>query len=97
MYWPLISGNRVKVEGAFSSDDITLLCEAAINSLGIALLPEDLIREHLQQGSLVPVLGDILGTEMQIAVVYPDRHFLLPQVRVFIDAVVGWVASELEK
>ena len=95
MFWPLISGNRIKVEGTFSSDDITLLCEAAINSLGIALLPEDLIREHLRQGALVPVLRDILGTEMQIAVVYPDRQFLMPQVRVFIDAVVSWVTSEL--
>ncbi|MGN5526526.1 LysR family transcriptional regulator [Pantoea sp. BS_4] len=97
MYWPLISGNRIKVEATFSSDDITLLCEAAINSLGIALLPEDLIREHLRQGDLVPVMRDILGSEMQIALVYPDRHFLMPQVRVFIDSVVGWVASELGK
>ena len=97
MYWPLISGERIKVEGAFFSDDITLLCEAAINSLGIALLPEDLMHEHLRQGALVPVLREILGTEMQIAVVYPDRHFLMPQVRAFIDAVVSWVASEREE
>ncbi|EGT5710583.1 LysR family transcriptional regulator [Cronobacter dublinensis subsp. dublinensis] len=94
MDWPLVSGNRVKVNGAFFSDDISLLCEAAINSRGIALLPEDLIGEHLQQGTLVPVLKDIIGTEMQIALVWPDRHFLLPQVRAFIEAVVSWVASE---
>lgn len=95
MYWPLLSGDRVKVEGTFFTDDISLLCEAALNSRGIALLPEELIREHLQRGALLPVLEDIIGTEMQIAVVYPDRHFLLPQVRAFIDAVVIWVDSEL--
>lgn len=95
MYWPLLSGDRVKVEGTFFTDDISLLCEAALNSRGIALLPEELIRGHLQQGALLPVLKDIIGTEMQIAVVYPDRHFLLPQVRAFIDAVVIWVDSEL--
>lgn len=95
MYWPLLSGDRVKVEGTFFTDDISLLCEAALNSRGIALLPEELIHEHLQQGALLPVLKDIIGTEMQIAVVYPDRHFLLPQVRAFIDAVVIWVDSEL--
>ncbi|MDV5358156.1 LysR family transcriptional regulator [Enterobacter asburiae] len=94
MYWPLLSQDRVKVEGAFFSDDISLLCEAAIEGRGIALLPEELISEDLQKGALVPVLSDIIGTEMQIAVVYPDRHFLLPQVRAFIDAVVSWVASE---
>lgn len=95
MYWPLLSGDRVKVEGTFFTDDISLLCEAALNSRGIALLPEELIHEHLQQGALLPVLKDIIGTQMQIAVVYPDRHFLLPQVRAFIDAVVIWVDSEL--
>ncbi len=83
------------MDGVFFSDDITLLCDAALNSRGIALLPEDLIREHIQQGDLLPVLRNILGTEMQIAVVYPDRHFLLPQVRAFIDAVVSWVALEI--
>ncbi|MCP5602557.1 LysR substrate-binding domain-containing protein, partial [Klebsiella pneumoniae] len=67
------------------------------NGLGIAFLPEDLIREHLQQGSLVQVLKNKIGTEMQIAVVYPDRHFLLPQVRAFIDAVVDWIATEREE
>ncbi|KAB0884824.1 LysR family transcriptional regulator [Cronobacter muytjensii] len=97
MYWPLLSGERIKVDGAFFSDDISLLCEAAINNRGIALLPEELIGEHLQQGALVPVLRGIIGTEMQIAVVYPDRHFLLPQVRAFIEAVVSWVASEREQ
>lgn len=97
MYWPLLSGERVKVDGAFFSDDISLLCEAAINNRGIALLPEELIGEHLQQGALVPVLRGIIGTEMQIAVVYPDRQFLLPQVRAFIEAVVSWVASEREQ
>ncbi|EOC1287747.1 LysR family transcriptional regulator [Cronobacter muytjensii] len=97
MYWPLLSGERIKVDGAFFSDDISLLCEAAINNRGIALLPEELIREHLQQGALVPVLRGIIGTEMQIAVVYPDRQFLLPQVRAFIEAVVSWVASEREQ
>ncbi len=97
MYWPLLSGERIKVDGAFFSDDISLLCEAAINNRGIALLPEELIGEHLQQGALVPVLRGIIGTEMQIAVVYPDRQFLLPQVRAFIEAVVSWVASEREQ
>jgi len=57
-------------------------------------LLEELIREYLQLVALVPVLRDIIGTEMQIAVVYPDRHFLLPQVRAFIDADFSWVASE---
>ncbi|WP_239930373.1 LysR family transcriptional regulator [Cronobacter sakazakii] len=94
MYWPLLSGEKVKVEGSLFSDDISLLCEAAINNRGIALLPEELIREPLRHGLLVPVLREVIGTEMQIAVVYPDRHFLLPQVRAFIDAVVEWISSE---
>jgi len=42
------------------------------------------------------VLADIVGAEMQIALVYPERAFLPPKVRAFIDAVVAWVSRELD-
>jgi DNA-binding transcriptional LysR family regulator len=79
------------VEGTFFSNDITLLCEAAVAGLGIALLPQDLVARDLERGALQQVLADVVGTELHIALVYPDRTFLPPQVRAFIDAVVAWV------
>lgn len=95
-HWPLVSGAKLQVDGVFVSNDIGLLCDAAVRGLGIALLPHGLAAPHLDSGSLVQVLTDIVGAEMQIALVYPERAFLPPKVRAFIDAVAAWVSRELD-
>ena len=93
-HWPMTSGSKFQVEGTFFSNDIALLCEAAVSGLGIALLPRDLVSPHLESGALLQVLAGVVGTEMHIALVYPERKFMLPQVRAFIDAVAAWVPRE---
>ncbi|WFP63582.1 LysR family transcriptional regulator [Mesorhizobium sp. WSM4904] len=94
-HWPMVSGSKLHVDGAFFANDIALLCDAVLQGLGIALLPRGLVSSHLESGALVQVLADIIGAEMQIALVYPERTFLPPQVRAFIDAVAAWVKREL--
>jgi len=94
-HWPLVSGGSLHVEGAFFSNDVALLCNAAVSGHGIALLPSSLVSPHLASGALVQVLANVVGAEMQIALVFPERTFLPPQVRAFIDAVAAWVPREL--
>ena len=94
-HWPLISGGKLHVDGTLFSNDIALLCEAAVSGLGIALLPHNLVSPHLKIGALVQVLAGVVGAEMQIALVYPERAFMPPQVRAFIEAVADWVPREL--
>ncbi|UQR66657.1 LysR family transcriptional regulator [Bradyrhizobium sp. C-145] len=94
-HWPMASGGKLHVDGAFFSNDIALLCDAAISGLGIALLPRGLVSPHLERGALVQVLAGLVGAELQIALVYPERKFLPPQVRAFIEAVATWVPREL--
>ena len=94
VHWPLVSGGKLQVDGAFFSNDIALLCDAAVRGLGIALLPQSLVAPHMESGALVQVLANVVGAEMQIALVYPERAFLPPQVRAFIDAVVPWVSRD---
>ena len=90
-HWPLPGGGKLHVEGSFFANDIALLCDAAASGLGIALLPRGLVSQHLADGTLVQVLAGVIGAEMQIALVYPERAFLPPQVRAFIEAVAAWV------
>ena len=71
------------------------MCDAALSGHGIALLPRGLVSPHLESGALVQVLAGVVGAEMQIALVYPERTFLPPQVRAFIDAVAAWAPREL--
>jgi DNA-binding transcriptional LysR family regulator len=93
-HWPF-SGGQFQVEGAFFSNDIQLLLHAALGGLGIALLPLIMVRPHLESGALVSVLPGAIRAESHVAVVYPEREFMPPQLRAFIDAVAAWAKEEL--
>ena len=89
LYWPVGDAN-VHVEGMFFSNEIRLLAEAANQGLGIAYLPRTLVEDELARGTLVQVLPGVLEGESRIAIVYPERELVPPQVRAFVDAVVAW-------
>jgi DNA-binding transcriptional LysR family regulator len=89
-YWPTESG-MLHLEGAFSSNEVRLLAAAAIRGLGIAYLPESLVRTHIDEGQLTHVLPGALEIKNRMALVYPEREFLPAQVRAFVDAVVAWM------
>ena len=92
-HWPLAGGGKVRVEGALFSNEITLLCEAAVRGLGIALLPMILTGRLIEEGRLVRVLPGVVEADSRFAIVYPERELVPPQVRAFIDAVVTWSAE----
>jgi DNA-binding transcriptional LysR family regulator len=94
-YWPLKDGGRLQVEGTLVSNEITLLCAAAVRGLGIAFLPQVLTRPWLEQGRLVPVLPGVVEADSQVAVVYLEREFVPPQVRAFVAALVAWAQTQL--
>ncbi|MFO0663996.1 MAG: LysR family transcriptional regulator [Polyangiaceae bacterium] len=89
-HWPRLGGGRVAVEGSFVANDVKLLAEAARRGLGIALLPTLLIAPLVERGELVQVLPELIGAESRVSLVYPEKEFMPPQVRAFIDAVVAW-------
>lgn len=93
-YWPLRAGSALRVEGALVSNDIHLLRRAVEQGIGIAHLPMLIAEEMLEAGTAVPVLEGIIGGETQIAVVYPEKAYLSPVVRAFIDAIVVWAKDE---
>ncbi len=96
-HWPVEGGGKLHVEGAFFSNEITLLAEAAERGLGIALLPLLLVEPMIERGALVRVLPGVLQAETRIALVYPEREFVPPQVRAFVDTVTAWAPVALGK
>jgi len=62
-----------------------VLRAAVLAGLGIAQLPESVVREDLKSGALTRVLPDWNSPEGIVHVVFPSRRGLLPAVRVFID------------
>jgi len=91
-HWP-IGGGQVHVEGVFFTNEVRLLAEAALRGLGIAILPRMLIEADLARGALVQVLPGVLEDDSRIAIVYPERELVPPQVRAFVDAVIAWAPN----
>jgi DNA-binding transcriptional LysR family regulator len=94
-HWPFPAGGKLHVEGAFFSNEVPLLLDAALRGLGIALLPLLVVYEALQAGRLVHVLDGVIGADSRVAVVFLEREFVPPHVRAFVDAVVAWAPAEL--
>lgn len=87
--WPSTAG-PVRIEPHLATNDMRFVAELVAQHRGIALLPAGFVRDGLDDGSLVPVLPGVLESEGRVAVVYPDREYLPPQVRAFADLAVAW-------
>lgn len=94
-HWTGPGGRKLHVEGVFFSNDMLQLREAALAELGIALLPELVVRADLASGALVHVMPSVLGGDARLSVVYAERELVPPQVRAFVDAVVAWAPAGL--
>ena len=65
--------------------DMLALKRAALEGLGVVLLPGILCREELGDGRLVRVLPEWGCTESEIQAVFPSRRGMLPAVRALVD------------
>jgi DNA-binding transcriptional LysR family regulator len=65
--------------------DFVVLRAVALAGLGIARLPESVVREDLKSGALTRVLPQWNTPQGILHVVFPSRRGLLPAVRAFID------------
>jgi DNA-binding transcriptional LysR family regulator len=65
--------------------DFVVLRAATLAGLGIARLPESVVREDLRSGALRRVLPGWNSPQGILHVVFPSRRGLLPAVRAFID------------
>ncbi len=89
--WPLVGGGSTTVRGRLMTNQTGLGVEAARRGLGIALAIDRAAKDLLDRGELVWVLPEIIGRRDDARLVYPDREFLDPKVRAFIDFIVSQV------
>ena len=61
--------------------------------MGITLVVRAMAHEALERGELEVVLPDALGRVNRVALVYPERRFLDPKVRAFIDHVAQRIGA----
>jgi DNA-binding transcriptional LysR family regulator len=75
--------------------DFVLLRAAVLAGLGIARLPESVVREDLRSGALRRVLPEWNTPQGILHVVFPSRRGMLPAVRAFIDFVAARMPAML--
>ena len=60
-----------------------------MRGLGIGLLPEILVADHLREKRLVSLLNDAGRPTFGLYVVHPDMRIVQPKVRAFVDFIAA--------
>lgn len=83
----------VAVSGVFCSNNGDVLAEAAMQGLGITLLPDFIVEQALADGRLVRVLEAFERPPLTLSVLYPSRQHMPVKTRLFID----WLVESLRQ
>lgn len=78
-----------KMRGGMVVDNSDILLSAGLSGLGIIQALHIALKPYIQSGQLIEVLPEYVPVPKPISVLYPDRRYLSPKVRVFID----WVSQ----
>jgi DNA-binding transcriptional LysR family regulator len=73
------------------------LMDVALAGLGIACLPDFMVRPALERGELVELLAAHVGHEGTFHLLWPSSKYLAPKIRVFIDCMVEALAVETRR
>ncbi|TDT77132.1 DNA-binding transcriptional LysR family regulator [Litoreibacter halocynthiae] len=80
---------QINLHGAFRSDSGDILCSAAVQGVGIAVLPIFYVAEHLKNQNLQVVLPRyVTSPERDIYAVFQPNRFQSARLRLFVDHLV---------
>lgn len=91
--WPRTDGIPLPVRPRLVSNDLASLRGAALEGMGIALLPVHLLIEDLPAGTLVPVLPAAIGQPMDIFALYAAERRTSPLIRALLESVHTFAAA----
>jgi DNA-binding transcriptional LysR family regulator len=78
---------RVRVEGQLVFNNAPMRLASALDGLGIAYMPEDLVLEHIAGGALIRVLDDWCEPFAGYHLYYPSRRHASPAFALVVDAL----------
>jgi len=91
-YWRLQGANgqerQVRAVGRLTVNNGDALRQAAIDGLGIALLPDFIVDDAFETGALEELLPETRRPPLGVYAIYPQGRFPQPKLRVFIDYLV---------
>jgi DNA-binding transcriptional LysR family regulator len=89
--WHFMDGKKalsVRPQGLFKADNGTALVAAALAGLGIAMLPEGIVADHLACGALVPIMTRYPVRPAGMFVVRPPGQHPVRKVRVLTEMLI---------
>lgn len=75
-------------------NNIEAMLTATVNGLGIAYMPNFLVRDAIASGSVVPVLDHYMIQHGQFWVLWPSNRQMPPKLRVFVDFICARLFCE---
>lgn len=78
---------KVNVDGQLTFNNINLRLQSALAGLGLAFLPEDVVRPHVSAGHLIRVLSDWCPRYPGYHLYYPSRRQATPAFLAVVDAL----------
>ena len=88
--WDFRKGSRelrVRVQGRLAFNAVALMRNGALEGLGLAHLPEDLVEADIRQGRLVRVLADWCPLRPGYHLYYPSRRQHSPAFALVVDTL----------
>jgi DNA-binding transcriptional LysR family regulator len=88
--WELEKGNRelhVRVDGQLVFNNLTLRVNAALDGLGLAFVPEDIVQSYLKEERLMRVLEDWCPPFPGYHLYYPSRRQASAAFALLVDAL----------
>ncbi|ULU23638.1 LysR family transcriptional regulator [Dyella terrae] len=88
--WELKKGKRelqVRIDGQLTCNGSYQMLRAAIDGVGLAFLPDDMVAEHANAGQLVRVLEPWCSTFPGLHIFYANRREMSRAMSVVIDAL----------
>jgi DNA-binding transcriptional LysR family regulator len=87
----------ITVSGRMQSNAAHSTRVAAINGLGLVMLPTYIVGSDIEQGTLKVVLDQYPLPPLDIHAVYPHRKYLSAKVRTFLDFLQVWLEPRAGK
>lgn len=96
-HWPLAGTadeQPVKPPLTLVCNSVEMRIHLALNSQGIACLPDFIVGNHLREGRLQTVLENEIENSGTMWIVWPDSGHLSPKLRVFIDCITRIIGDD---
>jgi DNA-binding transcriptional LysR family regulator len=87
--WPIISpqgkAETINVKSIVAVNSPQAVREVAIAGGGVAMTPDFIVEDAINEGRLIPILPDYTTLEFGLFAIYPHRKYVAKKVRCFID------------